>query len=503
MFGVLLVAMFGVLLLVGGRSFQEAPPLPERVVAADAASRVVLFTSRDIHDGRDIWRRLGGMELGSVWGHGSYLAPDLTADMLHREAMAMLDADGDFASLTEPERAARIAAFATRQRVNTYDPETGEIAISPARARALETVTAHYMALFGGPGDGPEAERLRIDFAIPNQPLGSEPEVAIRKLVAWWWWTSWAAGTLRPGDSVTYTNNWPHEPLIDNRPSSATFIWTFVSIVLLIAAVGALCWFFLREREEWQKDSEPIAGYPDNNPLAGTAATLSMRAVVKYIWVVALLLGLQITLGVVTAHYAVEGHDFYGIPLSEIAPYALTRTWHVQLAILWIATAWLGAGLYLAPRIAGFDPPFQRFGVNALWADRSPQARPVPGRARAAGPPNPPSRCRCARPQRPRPTGGHARQADPSPHQCLRKSVPGLSFPKTLFADLHDSHHPGVDEIFGRHRGVDPSGDALILILIFPSSAIGGPYGVLDQARFPSQRTRDVRPGCPCAQRSG
>ena len=92
-----------------------------------------------------------------------------------------------------------------------------------------------------------------------------------------------------------------------------------------------------------------------------------MKGIVKYIWVVAALLGLQIFLGAVTAHYAVEGHEFYGIPISDFAPYALTRTWHVQLAILWIATAWLGAGLYLAPLIAGFEPPWQKLGVDVLW----------------------------------------------------------------------------------------------------------------------------------------
>ena len=368
MFGALLVVMFGVLLVVGGRSFREAPPVPESVVVEQGGAATVLITRSDIDEGRDVWRRLGGMELGSVWGHGSYLAPDWTADTLHREAMAMLDADGRFAALSEPERAARIAALAARLRVNTYDPGTGRIVVSPERARAMATVTAHYMALFGGPGDGPAAERLRKDFAIPNQPLGPAPEADIRKLAAWWWWTAWAAGTLRPGDTVTYTNNWPHEPLIGNRPSSSTFIWSFISVVLLIAGAGALCWFFLRERDEWQRDSAPAAGYPESNPVAGAAATASMRAVGKYIWIVALLLGLQISLGAITAHYAVEGHDFYGIPLSEIAPYALTRTWHVQLAVLWIATAWLGAGLYLAPRIAGFEPPFQRLGVDLLWA---------------------------------------------------------------------------------------------------------------------------------------
>ena len=229
----------------------------------------------------------------------------------------------------------------------TYDSETRRIVVSRDRAQAIDTVIAHYRALFGGTGDGPEAEAMRKAFAIPNQPLGPAPDEEIRTLVAWWWWTAWAAATLRPDDSVTYTNNWPHEPLVGNQPSSSTFIWTFVSIVLLIAATGALCWFFLRERDEWQKDTQPLEGYPDENPVAAAQPTASMRGVVKYIWIVALMLGLQILMGAITAHYAVEGHDFYGIPLSDIAPYALTRTWHVQLAVLWIATAWLGAGLYL------------------------------------------------------------------------------------------------------------------------------------------------------------
>ena len=369
LFGVLLVAMFGVLLLVGGRAFREAPPMPEQVVAtAEGAAPRVVFDSEDIRAGRDVWRRLGGMQLGSVWGHGGYLAPDWTADVLHREALAMLDADGDFAALSEPDRAARIAALAARIRVNTWDAGTGRIEISEARARAIESVVAHYTALFGGAGDGPEAHALREAHGIPERPLGAGPDAEVRRLVAWWWWTAWAAVTLRPGDDVTYTNNWPHEPLVGNRPSGATFIWSFVSVVLLIAGAGALCWFFLREREEWQKDTEPPGGYPGSNPIAAARPTASMRGVAKYIWTVALMLALQIALGAVTAHFAVEGQDFYGLPLSEVAPYALTRTWHVQLAVLWIATAWLGAGLYLAPMIAGFEPRGQRLGVDALWA---------------------------------------------------------------------------------------------------------------------------------------
>ena len=366
-FVVFLFVMFGVLLLVGGRAFREAPPVPTAVVV-NGDKPEVMFTSADIHRGRDVWRRLGGMELGSVWGHGSYLAPDWTADVLHREAEAILMASGDFTSLDPPERAARIAEFAARNRSNTYDPATGRVTVSRERANAFESLLKHYTALFGGSGDNSKAEALREAFAIPDQPLGPEPDQDIRALLCWWWWTAWAASTVRPNDTVTYTSNWPHEPLVGNKPTSSTFVWTFVSVVLLIAGIGVLCWFFLREREEWRNDTEPPDGYPAQNPILASSPTASMRGVVKYVWVVAVLLGLQIALGAVTAHYAVEGHDFYGIPLSEHAPYALTRTWHVQLAVLWIVTAWLGAGLYLGPVIAGFEPRFQRPGVDALWA---------------------------------------------------------------------------------------------------------------------------------------
>jgi nitric oxide reductase subunit B len=95
--------------------------------------------------------------------------------------------------------------------------------------------------------------------------------------------------------------------------------------------------------------------------------TPSMRATAKYFWVVLALFLVQILLGAITAHYQVEGQDFYGFALSEILPYSLTRTWHTQLAVLWIATAWLGTGLYIAPALSGHEPKFQRLGVNFLF----------------------------------------------------------------------------------------------------------------------------------------
>ena len=374
-FALSLVISFSVLLAVGGRIFQQTPPIPDQVVSESGQQ---VFTADEIQRGMDVWRRLGGMQLGSVWGHGSYLAPDWTADVLHREAVAMLDrrawitAGNAYDKADAQTRAALSAALSVELKRNRYNERSRTLTISTERASAIDELIDHYQGLFGDNETGVPFADLREAYAIPNQPLGpnvSGPllEAETRALTAFFWWTSWAAVTNRPDDTVSYTSNWPHEPLVGNKPTAEAFIWTFVSVVLLIAGIGFLAWFFNREREVWRVELAPPTGFAQTNPLDNLRPTPSMQAVGKYLWLAAALFGLQILLGAVTAHYAVEGHEFYGFPLAEYLPYALTRTWHTQLAISWIAVSWLAAGLYAAPLISGFEAPGQKHLVNLLW----------------------------------------------------------------------------------------------------------------------------------------
>ena len=92
-----------------------------------------------------------------------------------------------------------------------------------------------------------------------------------------------------------------------------------------------------------------------------------MHATLKYFWIVVALIAVQVGLGAVTAHYGVEGDGFFGIPLAKWLPYSVARTWHTQLGIFWIATAWLATGLFVAPAVSGREPLGQRFGVNFLF----------------------------------------------------------------------------------------------------------------------------------------
>src|SRR4030095_2267170 len=220
--------------------------------------------------------------------------------------------------------------------------------MSNDRAEAIARVARHYDDLFGG---SPALRQLRDDYAMQDVVV---PDAARRTaLTQFFFWTSWAAATTRPGHTLTYTNNWPHEPLIDNVPSSGNVLWSIVSVVLLLAGVGALTWWLAFHREDECVDP------PLSDPFTGISLTPSMRAVAKYVGVVVALFVVQVRLGALTAHYTVEGRSFYGIPLANLLPYSLTRTWHIQTAMFWIATAFLAAGLFIAPVVGGQEPRFQ------------------------------------------------------------------------------------------------------------------------------------------------
>ncbi len=355
----LLAVSFSVLLWVGTEIHRQMPPIPSTVVSSAGET---VFTRADIETGRQVWQSIGGHQLGSIWGHGSYVAPDWTADWLHREAMAWLDHEASaingqaFSAQPVDVQASLVATLKPRIRANTYDAATDQVTLDPARVAAIRHVASHYQDLFG---DAPALTDLRRAYAMKN---GTVAEAAHRQaLTAFVWWTAWSAVTQRDGQEISFTANWPYEPLVGNTPPSSLFLWTSFSVLFLLAGIALLGWYHATH-----KDEAPTT-LPAHDPLAAVVVTPSMRATAKYFWVVIALFLTQILLGAFTAHYQVEGHDFYGIALAEVLPYSLTRTWHTQLAVLWIATAWLGMGLYIGPAISGHEPKFQRLGVNVLW----------------------------------------------------------------------------------------------------------------------------------------
>jgi len=365
-FAASMVVMFGALLFFGLQIYYSKPPIPD---AVRTSSGQLLYTKDEIQRGQNVWQSMGGMQQGSIWGHGSYVAPDWSADWLHREAVTLRDriastGQGNaFAALPEPEQARFNAMLKSEMRTNGYDPQTRQLVVSDNRAAAVAETARHYSELFTN--STPAAQSLRELYAMPKNAVLTLPEA--QQLGAFFFWTAWATAADRPGETISYTSNWPHEPLVGNVPTGSIFLWTFVSIFALLGGIGAIVWYYAREFDVWRQDIEPLDGFAKSDVLAEVTPTPSMRATAKYFFVVTALFFTQVLLGIVTAHYAVEGQGLYGLPMAEYFPYAITRTWHTQLAVLWIATAWLATGLYVAPMLGGREPKFQRLGVEFLF----------------------------------------------------------------------------------------------------------------------------------------
>lgn len=367
--GVLIVT-FSLLGYYGVEVYRTAPPIPAKVLVQ--GSDEPIYTRDGILDGQSAWQSIGGMQLGSVLGHGAYQAPDWTADWLHRELVAWLDLTAQdvygkpFEQLDADAQAVLKARLKKEYRTNTYDKATDTATISPIRAQAIAAVAKYYDQLFS---DDPALRQTRQSFAMKEDTLPSAERRA--QMMGFFFWTSWVASTERPVDhggssGATYTNNWPHEPLIGNQPTGENIIWSILSVVIMMAGVGFLVWgwSFLRKHDE----QDPAA--PVHDPLTRVPLTASQRSLGKYLFLVVALFAVQVMLGGFVAHYTVEGQAFYGIEVSRWLPYSLARTWHLQAALFWIATGFLAAGLFLAPVInGGKDPKFQKLGVDVLfWA---------------------------------------------------------------------------------------------------------------------------------------
>ena len=359
--GTLLVMIFGfsVLTLVTVLTYTNAPPIPREVV--DHTGRV-LYTGSEIEQGQEVFLKHGLMEHGTLWGHGAYLGPDYTAEHLHREVGVLRDVVAEsrfgkpFAALSTGNQAEVAEQVRTQLKINRYDPGTATLRLSApevAATRALERYWGEYFS------------KENVAPGLPPGTIADPGEV--RLLNAYFAWATWATVTQRPGKDYTYTNNWPYDPDAGNRPSTAAYVWSALSLVSLLGGLGLILLIFGKFHFlGWEGDEKDVAA----QPVKSSALTPSQKATGKYFAVVAVLFLLQVVVGGALAHYRVEPFSFYGLDfIVHLAPYNLLRTYHLQLAIFWIATAWVAGGLFLAPLVGGGDPPGQRVLVDVLfWA---------------------------------------------------------------------------------------------------------------------------------------
>lgn len=350
-----MIGGFTVLIWLSIRVYHDAPPIPAQAVSPAGDT---IFTQADILAGQGLFLQYGLMENGSIWGHGAYLGPDFSAAYLHAlaidvgEMLATERYNRHLAALTAVQRQAVDAEVQHLLKRNRYDAQTHTLVLTPPEVASFRNQIAQWTAYFA---------ESATSAGLPNTYLTDPQE--LRQLTAFFAWTAWASVANRPGRTYSYTNNFPYDPMAGNRPPNEAVLWSALSLIALLAGIALVLFAFGKfSFLGWQGEREHV--HP--NLLPGTT-TASQQATIKYFVLVALLFLAQVLVGGATAHYRADPGSFYGLDISGVFPSHLARTWHLQLAIFWVATAYIAGGLFLAPAVGGREPGGQVTGVNVLF----------------------------------------------------------------------------------------------------------------------------------------
>jgi len=341
---IVMVLGFTVLLAITALAYRNAPPIPHLIADPQGAP---LFTDADIGDGQAVFLKYGLMDNGSIWGHGAYLGPDYSADALHRmgqdtaAALAQTQFGKPLEQLDLMQRAGLQAEVALELKTNRYDPHSGTLTLTAAQTQAWRQQIGYWTDYFQHPaGNG---------GLKPN--LISDP-AELRQFTAFVTWAAWASVANRPGQNHSYTNNFPYDPSVGNVPIPGALLWSALSLLVLLAGIAAVLLAFGKfDYLGWISRGHAIRPYVQ----PGEAGP-GQRALVKFYVLVALVFLFQTLVGGATAHYRADPGSFYGFQLETIFPSNLMRTWHLQSAIMWIATSYVAAALFLGRTLRRDEP---------------------------------------------------------------------------------------------------------------------------------------------------
>lgn len=338
----IVICGFAVLAWLTGQAYRDAPPLPERVI--DPKGQLV-FTRHDILAGQAVFLKYGLMDNGSIWGHGAYLGPDFSARYLHTLAV---DA-GRMLAGPDPLAAAEVSHLLKQ---NRYDATTRALTFTAPEVASYRRQIGQWTAYFRNPaGNG----GLPVDYLRDPTEL--------RQLTAFFAWTAWASVANRPGKPYSYTNNFPFDPVAGNLPTADAVLWSALSLILLLGGTALVLMAFGKFNYlGWKSRTNQV--YPQQLPCGVTA---SQRVTLQYFFLVALLFLAQTLVGGATAHYRADPGSFYRVDLATYLPSQLLRTWHLQLAIFWIATAFVAGALNLAPAVGQVEPAGQARASRVLF----------------------------------------------------------------------------------------------------------------------------------------
>lgn len=360
---------------VGYKTYQYAPPICDFVDEQGA----VVFAAEDIPAGQQVFFRYGLMEYGSYLGDGGMRGPDFTGEALNHTAKWMNDfydqqwkAKIPEADLRKPVVQSLVQKEIKENRYNRnyyaehgkarhskYQP--GAVVMSAAQVHAFKLLQQYYKEVFGAGGKLAGVEQFKPANYITN------PE-QVRQLSAFFHWGGWLCGSARPGYAYSYTHNWPYDPLAGNTPHGGLVLWSVIGTLIVILTIGVIFYYYGKDQS-----MTPDAHKAKMPPLATSDVvnsfkpTPTQRATYKFFAVAAILFLIQVLAGLLAVVDFIGLFQALGIPFDRWLPVTVTRGWHSQISILWIAVCWFAATIWVLPLICRPEPRGQLQWINGLF----------------------------------------------------------------------------------------------------------------------------------------
>ena len=353
---IFIISVAGVM-MIAVHTYTEAPPIASYV----SSKNEIVFSSEDVLKGQSVFQKYALMEYGSMFGDGANRGPDYTAEALHLVSKYMNDY---YKSKITTEINGELMKKGVVEQVkveiknNNYNKEKNIVALSDGQVYAANELIKYYYQKF-----------TDSSFAGSIKPIGYiSDKKELKFLTAFFFWGAWVCGVERPGESYSYTHNWPFDPAAGNTPSAAIILWSIIGSLGLVFGLGLVLYYHGRleklDDTAYVNKAQPFMSRGQIHKFQPDSV---QRATYKFFYVAILLFAVQVLAGILTVHDFVGFVNFFGFNISEQLPITVTRSWHVQLSILWISACWIGASFFMMSLVSPGQSVMQVKLINSIF----------------------------------------------------------------------------------------------------------------------------------------
>lgn len=352
---IFIISISGVL-MIGIHTYTEAPPIPTYI----SEKNEQVFTKEKILEGQGVFQKYALMNYGSMFGDGANRGPDFTAEALHQLALYMNEyyaaqLQGSGNDLMQRGITEKVKS---EIKTNRYNKESDQVILSDAQVYAVKKLVKFYKDKFLDP--------LSPGSFKPALYIKDEDE--LESLASFFFWGAWVCGAERPGEKYSYTHNWPYDPEAGNLPGSAIILWSILGSLGLIFGLGLVLYYHGKlEKLDDRTYTSKAQSFMTRGEIKKFQPDAIQRSTYKFFYVAILLFAVQVLAGILTVHDFVGFINFFGFNISESLPVTVTRSWHVQLSLLWISACWIGASFFMMSLVSPAQPKGQVTLINTIF----------------------------------------------------------------------------------------------------------------------------------------